>query len=364
MNFYSQRNELGEMVQNIFKYKGELLVMLYKLKNDYTLKPLSFMDFSDQNKLEKDLENLLADNLFDKLFENTPLLTIFQERPRQGEADIYALNRFGDLIVFELKRSMAGKGSLDQLFRYVTEAGEWAYSEIENKFKKYHSNSEEYNNMSLAEAHQDVFYLDKPLKEDEFNNKQHMWIVGSAADNSLIRAVNFWKQKGLSIDFFPYRIYQIGNEHYFEFFAKPYDVHVNPGKRKGVIFDTNKSYDPNSFKSMITQNRVSAYGGRKEAVKSLDRGDLVFYSHKGCGVVGAAKVTGRRIKKDNNEWYWDVKLLTPLPIDFENPKAMSFKEVQKVTNKSFYWARIQKVPYLSYEEAEHLLEELKLILNN
>src|SRR5690554_979540 len=110
------------------KYERRIL-MLYKLEKDNTIEPLSFVDFSDQNKLEKDLENLLAENLFSKLFENTPLLTIFQERPRQGEADIYALNKFGDLVVFELKRSKAGSGSIDQLFRYVTEAGEWTYTE-------------------------------------------------------------------------------------------------------------------------------------------------------------------------------------------------------------------------------------------
>ncbi|MTI67518.1 MAG: hypothetical protein FH753_13110 [Firmicutes bacterium] len=337
--------------------------MLYKLQKDNTIEPLAFVDFSDQNKLEKDLENLLAENLFSKLFENTPLLTIFQERFRQGEADIYALNKFGDLIVFELKRSKAGRGSIDQLFRYVTEAGEWTYTEIENKLRIYNKDNEEYNDMSLSEVHQDVFSLDKQLKEDEFNNQQHMWIVGSAADNSLIRAVNFWKQKGLSIDFFPYRIYEIDNEFYFEFFAKPYDVHVNPSTRKGVIFDTNKTYDPDSFESMITQNRISAYGDRKKAVTSLEKGDLVFYSHKGYGIVGAAKIIGRKIKKENNnEWYWDVELLTPKPQDFKNPKAMSFKEVQKVTDKSFYWARTQKVPYLTYEESEHLLEELRQVL--
>lgn len=80
--------------------------------------------------------------------------------------------------------------------------------------------------------------------------------------------------------------------------------------------------------------------------------------------MGAAKVVGREVKLDpaNEERYWDVELLTPCPEDFENPKAMSFREVQKITAKPFFWARIQKVPFLTYEEAQHLLKELRNVL--
>lgn len=343
--------------------------MLYELNRENKIDKMEFMNFSDQDKLEKDLENLLAENLTDTLFETKPLLTIFQERARQEEADIYALDENGDLVVFELKRSTAGKGSLEQLFRYVTEAGEWGYTEIENKLKTYLAKTENIDteDISLAEKHQDTFGLDDPLSEDEFNNNQHMWVVGSAANNSLIRGVNFWKSKGLSIDFLPYRIYEINDNLYFEFFAKPYDGHINPKNKKGIIFDTNKSYDKegeiSSLESMISQKRISSYGSRKDAVKSLNRGDLVFYYHKGKGIVAAAEVTGRRIKKEPNEWYWDVEFLTNVPKDFNTPKAMSYKEVKKVTDQQYYMAVIQKRPYLSYEQAEHLLEELKLLLD-
>ena len=336
--------------------------MLFKLEGADSVEPLPFVDFADQKKLEKDLENLLAKNLFGRLFEHTPLLAFHQERPRQGEADIYALNAQGDLVVFELKRATAGAGTLEQLFRYVAEAGEWTYAEIERKFKNY--NKDDLSRMGLSVAHQEAFTLEKPLDEGDFNRQQHMWIIGSAADDALIRAVDFWRQKGLSIEFFPYRVYQMGSDFFFEFFAKPHDIHVNPAKTKGVLFDTNRSWNLESFRSMITQSRVSAYGDRKEAVYSLACGDLVFYSHKGFGIAGAARVTGRGVRADpeNEELYWDVELLTPIPKDFDHPRAMSFEEVQKVTGKSFFWARIQKVPYLTHEEAEHLLKELQTTL--
>lgn len=84
--------------------------MLYKLdkKDDKfaSLDPLPFQGLP----LEKELEDLLAQNLFDVLFEESNLMPIFQERAWQEEADIYALNRAGDLVIFELKRDGAGAG--------------------------------------------------------------------------------------------------------------------------------------------------------------------------------------------------------------------------------------------------------------
>ncbi len=41
---------------------------------------------------------------------------------------------------------------------------------------------------------------------------------------------------------------------------------------------------------------------------------------------------------------------------------MSFSEVQSLLGKGFYWARIDKRPYLSREESERLVQELKRVL--
>ena len=47
-------------------------------------------------------------------------------------------------------------------------------------------------------------------------------------------------RKGTDI---PYRVYKIEGSYYFEFFSLPYDQHSNPGNAKGIIFDTNLTYD-------------------------------------------------------------------------------------------------------------------------
>lgn len=155
---------------------------------------------------------------------------------------------------------------------------------------------------------------------------RHLWIVGHAADDDLIRTVDYWKSKGLSIDFFPYRLYSLNSRSYLEFFSKPYDAHPNPALRKGVLFDTNGSrdYEPTGYgclRDMLNQQRIPAYGTRKEAVHCFQPGDLVFYSHVGKGVVGAARITGPHMHQVphpyyGDEWYWYVELLTPVPTTF------------------------------------------------
>jgi hypothetical protein len=69
-------------------------MMLYRLSPGAAplgkLEPLPFLDAGDLQQREKDLENLLASHLLDALFEDAPLLAIFQKRQFQAAADLYA----------------------------------------------------------------------------------------------------------------------------------------------------------------------------------------------------------------------------------------------------------------------------------
>ena len=336
--------------------------MLYKLSSSSgqldVLKPVEFKDFASFRKLEKDLEELIAKNILDVLFEDSSLMPIFQERQRQSEADIYALNESGELIIFELKRGAAGEEAVHQVLRYAQDAGQWSYAKLQEKYQKYTNTKEE-----LTKAHQEAFNLEHALNAKEINNKQRLLVIGSAADDSLINAIDYWKKQGISIEFLPYRIYELGDEKYFEFFAPPYDKHKNPGTMKGVLFDTNRSYDEDSIWYMMENNCVAAFGGAKKFINYVYSGDIVFFSHKWVGLVGAATVKNGDIKYPNsNTSYRDVKFITPVPKKGESINAMPFKKVSEITGKSFFWARTMKAPYLSKNEAENLAKELKKYL--
>ncbi len=337
--------------------------MLFRLNDDLSeLEPMPFASFARYARREKHLEELLSRHLFGTLFEGTPLLPFHQERNYQPEGDIYALDRRGDVTVFELKRGTAEDGALAQLLRYAQAAGGWSYADLDRKYRAYPGRL--LDGVDLAEAHRQAFDLASPLKPEEFNRDQHMVVVGSAADGELVRAVDYWRGKGLYIDFCPYRVYDLGGQLYFEFFSKPYDAHANPAEAKGVLFDTCRTHFPDALRHMVEKRRVSAFGDRKDAVYSLARGDTVFYSHAGVGLVAAGKVVGGQVKSDTyqgcEERYWDVQLFEPAPTQFGPvTRAMPFGKVTEFTGKKFFWARIQKIPYLSADEARGLLAELQ-----
>lgn len=338
--------------------------MLYRIDSSNSkfdrLEPVTFKDSSSFGNNEKDLEHLIANSLLDVLFEESSIMPVFQERQWQAEADIYALNEKGELIIFELKRGSAGEGAVHQALRYAQDAGQWSYSKLQEKYQEYSNTT-----TKLTEAHQEAFNLEHALDVKEINAKQHLIVIGSAADDSLINAIDYWKKQGVSIDFLPYRIYEIADKKYFEFFALPYDKHKNPGDAKGVLFDTNRSWDKDSIWYMMENNRVAAFGDAKRFVNYVYPGDIVFFSHKWAGIVAAGKVQrGQIVAPDDSTLYRDIEFITPIPQKGEPIKAMPFGLVSEITGKSFFWARTIKVPYLSRDEANNLAVKLKEYLES
>ena len=335
--------------------------MLYKLQKSphghyESLKPIPFEGLPK----EKELEDLLAANLWDVLFEaesrfqNFP---IFQERSWQPESDIYALNRQGDVVIYELKRDSAGASAVHQALRYCEKASRYSYDDLQNMLRKYKKDAD----LDLRQEHQAAFELERPLDIAQFNRHQHLVIIGTGGDAELVRNIDYWKSRGLSIEFIPYRVYRIKEggkeEFYFEFFSIPYDTHSNPAHTKGVIFDTNYTWDEDGIWYMCENERVAAFGGIKTIVGSLNPNDTVFLYHKGVGIVAAGVVRGK--VEDDDEWdacYRKLKWLTPVPKRDAPMKGLSAAEIRAVMGYGFFWAKTMKPPYLTADESKRLVE--------
>lgn len=336
--------------------------MLYRLSStDGTfdkIEPVAFKDFSRFGQLEKNLEDLIAGSILEILFEDASLMPIFQERQYQAEADVYALNREGELTIFELKRGVAGEEAMHQALRYAQEAGQWTFAQLEAKYRQYSG-----NHPDLRLAHQEAFGLEHPLDAKDINSKQHLIVIGSAADETLINAVDYWRRQGVSINFLPYRVYELGGSQYFEFFALPYDKHKNPADTKGVLFDTNRSWDEESIWYMMENSRVAAFGDAQRFVEYVHPGDIVFFSHKWVGLVAAARVRNGPVRaSEPGTLYREVEYITPIPHRGTEVVGMPFGIASEVAGKSFFWARTIKVPYLTKDEAENLANELRKYL--
>ncbi len=174
--------------------------MLYKLSASIDrLEPQKSTDFAQAGALEKDLENPLAGHLLETLYEDDPLLPFFQERRRQEEPDICALDRYGNLVVFELKRAGAGRGALEQLLRYVESASSWDYAALNRKFGQYRRGEA----VQLRSAHRQAtsiralqFYGDGTLARIPIAMRLDLTRWAQAVD--LVRLPGLRSQRGLS----------------------------------------------------------------------------------------------------------------------------------------------------------------------
>ena len=344
--------------------------MLYKLTTTQgkldKIAPVPFKNLAELQQREKDLEELIAQNLFDVLFESNRLMPVFQERSYQSESDIYALNEEGDLYIFELKRAVADGWAVHQLLGYAQDAGQWSYAQLQAKFQQY-----SVTESKLSDAHREAFGLEQPLDMRQFNSRQRLVVIGNSANESLINAVNYWCRQGVHISFLPYRIYELGGEQYFELFSIPYDQHLNPADRKGVIFDTCLKYWPKGIWYMIENRRVAAFGDATRYLEYVSRHDFIFFYHKGFGVVAAATITGGVLEDSENTVdgypikYRDVEFKTPvhLPTCDSELRAMPAGTVQEIMDQNYYWATTLKVPYLSLQKAEILVEKLSRFQN-
>ncbi|MCX5882866.1 MAG: hypothetical protein NTU74_14005 [Deltaproteobacteria bacterium] len=332
--------------------------MLYKLgqKNGIfdSITPVTF----HSSLAGKHLENLVSEKLLEVFFENE-LMPIFQDRSRKAEADTYALNRKGELVIFDQKRVGVGGSAVHQGLHYCETAAHWSFDSLQKLLAKY-SGVEDVN---LQKEHQNKFNLERPLEKSAFNSAQHLIVVGCAGDDELIRNIDYWKSKGLSLDFIPYRIYKIGDENYFEFFSIPYDRHLNPAGFKGVIFDTCRKQYPESIWYMCDNNRVAAFGDQQQTIHCLNRNDIVFLYHKYEGIVAAGRVKGD-VKSDPNvrdALYRDLEWLTPKP-ERGAFKSMPAMAIKSILGHNFFWAKTIKIPYLGKKEAEKLLKAFKQTL--
>lgn len=128
--------------------------------------------------------------------------------------------------------------------------------------------------------------------------------------------------------------------------------------QRGVIFDTNKTYNEESVWEMVEQDIVAAYGNVKHVVNYLNKNDIIFLYHADpeIGIIAACQI--KSPVKAKNEWtlYREAEFLTCKPQkEIGLKKSIKAREIKRLLGRNFYWARTVKTPYLNQEETEKLL---------
>lgn len=251
------------------------------------------------NIKEKDIEVFLMSRLSEIVSEDH-LMLIGQERQRQEEADLLALDETGRLYIFELKRWESNTENILQVMRYGQIFGRYTYEELQRlagKQKKLEG--------SLKESHQTYFELDSPLDESKFNHDQEFVLVTNGLDADTISAIEYWAKKGVKITCSPYRIYDINGQPYIQFdtYNPDGDVILETDTQYFIV-NTNHTYMESAWASMLgnlKEGRASAYYDRKYSICNIPKKSTVYLYHTGTGVIGKGMATDSYRKADYHD---------------------------------------------------------------
>lgn len=144
----------------------------------------------------------------------------------------------------------------------------------------------------------------------------------------------------------------------------------SPKPKRGIIFDTNQSYNDAAVEEMLgaTQPCVTAFGKAAEKINNLNIGDVIFYYHKGIGIIAVGEVIGPVIFNEfTGEKRRNVKLIIS-PVrnknSFVGVKVNSdFRNQVKSenSNKKFRLDRTMKVPYLYDNENKEIDKAIQIV---
>lgn len=276
------------------------------------------------------------------------------ERSFQKEADLFAVNSSGDLIIFELKvEGLYDRGKIYQALNYAQHFSFWRYKEMNDHFKKCYPERTE-----LIDAFEDHFGF--PVDLTEFNKKQKIIVISHSSSEDTGRVSRYWKGLGVDIEEYFYRFYEVSGKRYFEisnelwFQQNSYNCWIN----------TCRTYSPKAYFDMVKGRKAATYGDRRSIIGSWMNKSYIFLYHNGYGVIGVGRGTAtiqefynkelqdeeRSIKLSN--FICDVDLSTGNITTWLTPGA-----IKELLQRDFYFPN--SLVTLSELEAENLYKECK-----
>jgi hypothetical protein len=258
---------------------------------------------------ERKLQELLFRNL-DRVIQDEELLLILQSRRWQEEPDLMAVDEKGDLWIFELKAWESQQSNILQALRYGQKFGQYDYDDLEEVFNKI-------SKEKLSDAHSRRF-TDRKITQDQFNKAQHFVIITNGLDAQTREAITFWRERGLDVRPWIYRIYRTKNkELYLEFNTfRTRDDPFEDIEEGYFVVNTNFRNDKRDDKEMLMQKKAAAFFDPwKQAMKRIQVGNRVFLYRSGEGIVARGIAKSRYGKRDyhanpkdaGEEYYVELK---------------------------------------------------------
>jgi hypothetical protein len=240
---------------------------------------------------ERGLQDILFRSL-DRLIGDDELLLLMQSRHWQEEPDLMAIDRDGNLYIFEIKVWEARQENLLQVLRYGQINGAMDYDALDRIWQRTWGDEK-----SLSDAHQAKF--DVKLPREQFNPHQVFVVLTNGLDVETRQAIQYWRKAKLDIRPWVYRAYEFEGQMLLEIspFRTADDPLEDQAESQGdgyYILNTNRSNHAEDDDAMLAEKKAAAYFSPwKFKIARLKKGDHVFLYRSGVGIVATGKATGK-----------------------------------------------------------------------
>jgi len=338
-----------------FKKQGRVNMIFRIDKNFSKVSPIPFKPLPT---IEKQLENLIKDLIGNYIFPD--LLVFCNERSSQREADLFAINDNGDLVVIELKiDGHYDRGKVLQAMEYAQLYAKWQYGDMNKRYKNcYHTEKE------LNDAFEEHFGY--TLDSSRYNREQRIIVISSSSELNIAAAVKYWQRKNIDIKEYFYRLYSIDQDNLlFELSSERSWNTEYPS----CWVNTCARYYTNAYFDMIKNRKASAYGNRAHVIGDWMSQGYVFLYHNNYGII-AGGIGTRKIKEadhvaDDIQEKEKMIFLNDFIHGVDETgkiiKYLSPAQIREIVGRDLYYANT--IVGLSKEEGQNIYEIFKNEIN-
>ena len=282
---------------------------------------------------ERGLQDILFHSL-DRLLPDDELLLVMQSRQWQEEPDLMAVDKDGQLYIFELKVWESRSENLLQVLRYGQIYGSYTYDDLQRLYAKFDNTGR-----SLSVAHKARFEVE--LEEEDFNRAQVFVVITNGLDFKTREAVQYWRKQGLNVRSWVYRVYQGNTNDELLLEVSTFAIKDNPygDITEGYyILNTNYRNAPQDHEDMLARKKAAAYFAPwKHKIERLSKGDVVFLYQSGVGIVAVGAASGQLEKRSyqGNPQHPDEEYSMSLRQFKQLKHPISAAEIKEVTGVNY-----------------------------
>ena len=314
------------------------MILTYDIKTKIVEKMASktLGDFDiDERKLQGILFTALSG-----LFPDDELLMVMQSRAWREEPDLMALDKNGNLYIFELKATESNPENLLQVLRYAQLYGN---ADIERINRFYQSFCHSKNHISIDFKNK----FNEDLNETNFSKNQILIVITNGIDYKTREVIKYWRSCKLDIRPWIYRVFGDDNKK-MNLEITPFRVEDNPYEDVAegyYILNTNYSNSEIDHNDMLENRKCAAYYDPwKYKIDKLNKGDLVFLYQSGVGIVAFGEADGKvnicdyqnNPKEKDEEYYMFLKNFNKIKKPLEAWEIKNITEINYVFMQTMF----------------------------